>query len=59
MSAPAAQRAPARGNSTSKEKRTMNGKKSGPINLRTILKTAGATGLMLATGMYAITARKH
>ena len=37
----------------------MNGKKSGPINLRTILKTAGATGLMLATGMYAITARKH
>ena len=37
----------------------MNHKKSGPIDRRTVLKTAGATGLMLATGAYALTARKR
>lgn len=37
----------------------MNERKSGPINRRTVLKAAGAAGLMLATGAYAATSRKR
>jgi predicted dehydrogenase len=37
----------------------MNEKDSGPIDRRTVLKVAGAAGLMLATGAYAATPRKR